>query len=272
MSDPTPKPRLVIATYMKRMLSIKGTGAATSESSFYSPLENLLNEIGQSLNPKIVCNGQLRNQGHNHPDFGLYSEHQVDKFFKTSPGEKPKHGVIEVKPLSTNLDSLLAKKQIQNYLTGYGLVILTNYREFHLYRSNTVGCHELLESVSIANTETEFWDKARHSKKTANHIETKLYEFIRRTLNYSTSTSDPRSIAWFLASYAKETLAIMKDSQGGGERWVTTAEKISRIGARDTICRCNRRSLVLLYAHSNNILRNVFCLGFTWYEQRPNKV
>lgn len=198
------------------MLTIRSTGAATSESSFYSPLENLLNEIGQSLNPKIVCNGQLRNQGHNHPDFGLYSEHQVDKFFKTSPGEKPKHGVIEVKPLSINLDSLVVKKQIQNYLTGYGLVILTNYREFQLYRSNSVGCHELLESVSIADTEKEFWDKARHSRKTSKQTGTKLYEFIRRTLNYSASTSDPRSIAWFLASYAKETLAIMKDSHGGG--------------------------------------------------------
>lgn len=94
MSNPTEK---IIRDYLERMVQIRSTGGATSETSYYSALENLLNEIGKSLKPAIVCNGQLRNQGAGHPDFGVYSEKQCSKGApKPGQGEIPERGVVEV--------------------------------------------------------------------------------------------------------------------------------------------------------------------------------
>ncbi len=90
-----------VRKYFERMVEIRGTGCATSETSYYSALENLVNEIGKLLDPNVVCNGQLHNQGAGHPDFGLYSRKQCSKGApKPGQGEIPERGVIEVKPLS----------------------------------------------------------------------------------------------------------------------------------------------------------------------------
>ena len=65
-----------VETYLKRMAEIHATGSATKETSYYGALENLLNSIGKSLKPRVICNGQIRNQGAGHPDFGLYTQHR----------------------------------------------------------------------------------------------------------------------------------------------------------------------------------------------------
>jgi len=52
-----------VEIYLKRMAEIHATGSATSETSYYGALENLLNSIGKILKPKVICNGQIRNQG-----------------------------------------------------------------------------------------------------------------------------------------------------------------------------------------------------------------
>jgi len=68
-----------IRQYLERMVEIRSTGGATDETSYYSALENLLNAIGKTLRPPVICNGQLRNQGAGHPDFGLYNKNQCSK-------------------------------------------------------------------------------------------------------------------------------------------------------------------------------------------------
>ncbi|MCY3654678.1 MAG: hypothetical protein F4226_03500 [Synechococcus sp. SB0678_bin_12] len=61
------------------MAEIHSTGGATSETSYDSALENLLNERGKLLQPRVICNGQLRNQSAGHPDFGLHSSNQCSQ-------------------------------------------------------------------------------------------------------------------------------------------------------------------------------------------------
>ena len=63
-----------IREYLSRMADIRGTGGATKETSYYSALENLLNHFGKTLKPLVICNGQLRDQGADNPDFGLYTK------------------------------------------------------------------------------------------------------------------------------------------------------------------------------------------------------
>ena len=122
-----------VRTYLERMVEIRSTGAATDETSYYSVLENLLNTIGTSISPKVVCNGQLRDQGAGHPDFGLYSGNQCRKGApKKGQGELPERGVIEVKPLSDDSWRTATGPQASKYLKRYRLVLVTNYREFRL--------------------------------------------------------------------------------------------------------------------------------------------
>lgn len=137
MANPTEK---VIRDYLERMVQIRSTGGATDETSYYSALENLLNGIGHTLKPAVICNGQLRNQGAGHPDFGLYSRNQCSKGEpKPGEGEIPERGVVEVKPLSDNTWQTATGKQVTKYFDRYRLVLVTNYRDFLLVGEDARG-------------------------------------------------------------------------------------------------------------------------------------
>ena len=46
-----------VEAYLSELRSIRASGGATGELSYYSPLTNLLNAIGSTLKPKIFCFG-----------------------------------------------------------------------------------------------------------------------------------------------------------------------------------------------------------------------
>jgi hypothetical protein len=50
-----PSPAEIIRQYLVRMGEIRGTGGATKETSYYSAIENLLNQFGRHLKPKVIC-------------------------------------------------------------------------------------------------------------------------------------------------------------------------------------------------------------------------
>jgi hypothetical protein len=52
-----------VETYLKELGEIMRTSGGTAEESYYAPLENLLNEIGEKLKPKVRCVQQLTNTG-----------------------------------------------------------------------------------------------------------------------------------------------------------------------------------------------------------------
>jgi hypothetical protein len=65
-----------VEQYLKDLSEIHRTGGGVAEESYYGPLENLLNEIGRKLKPRVRCVGQLKNIGAGEPDFGLYTANQ----------------------------------------------------------------------------------------------------------------------------------------------------------------------------------------------------
>jgi hypothetical protein len=94
-------PEQIVTRYLNRLTEIRSTGGATNETSYYSALERLLNDVGITLRPQVICNGQLRSQGAGHPDFGLYSRGQCSRGQpREGQGEIPERGVVEVKGLS----------------------------------------------------------------------------------------------------------------------------------------------------------------------------
>lgn len=201
-----------IRTYLQRMAEIRGTGGATSETSYYSALENLLNDLGRLLDPEVICNGQLKSTGAGHPDFGLYSKKQCSYGApKPGQGEVPERGVIEVKPLGDNSWQTAQSKQATKYFDHYRLVLITNYREFRLIGEDDTGKPVEREFFRLAPDEASFWALAAHPQKSAKAHGTHLGEFLRRVMMNAAPLTRPGDIAWFLASYARDALATLEE-------------------------------------------------------------
>jgi len=69
----------LLETYLRDLHDIRATGAAVKETSFYPPLANLLNAVGQTLKPRVRCVINLQNQGAGLPDGGLFTPDQFPK-------------------------------------------------------------------------------------------------------------------------------------------------------------------------------------------------
>ena len=50
-------------TYFTDLGLVRASGGATGERSRYGPLANLLNAVGATLAPKVLCVGELADQG-----------------------------------------------------------------------------------------------------------------------------------------------------------------------------------------------------------------
>lgn len=207
---------LATRTYFERMVEIRRTGGATAESSYYSALENLLNALGKLLSPNVICHGQLRDQGAGHPDFGLYTTPQLSKRApESAQSDVPERGVIEVKPLDDDSWRTAQGPQATKYFDRYGLVLITNYREFRLIGGDSNGEPVEREFFSLAADEPTFWSIAAHPrKKVAREQATHLGEFLQRVMMYAAPLTRPEDVAWLLASYARDALTTLDESDG----------------------------------------------------------
>ena len=215
---------IAVRKYLQRMAEIRSTGGATSESSFYSALENLLNELGKQLDPNVICNGQLRNQGAGHPDFGLYSKKQCSKGApKPGQGEIPERGVVEVKPLAEESWQTVKGEQATKYFDRYRLVLVTNYREFRLIGEDDAGRSVEREFFSLAADELAFWSLAAHPIKAAVEQGVHFGEFLLRVMMNAASLWKPEDVAWFLASYARDGLVTLAEKDASSLAPLRTA-------------------------------------------------
>jgi hypothetical protein len=193
-----------LQTYLTSMLAIKATGAHTKETSFYTPLNNLLDAAGHTLKPHVRCIMQLKNIGAGMPDGGLFTQDQFDK--KThSPKDisSPSRGVVEIKGLAEAVDDTATSVQVDKYWTRYRLVLVTNYRDFLLLGERD-GRRVTLERHTLADSEAAFWQLAAHPHKAATELGPAFADFLARVMLHAAPLSDPKDLAWFLASYARE--------------------------------------------------------------------
>ncbi len=66
-------PPNVLADYLNEIARIHGTRRGTGEISYYGALTGALNNIGESLRPRVFCVPNLRNRGAGFPDWGCLS-------------------------------------------------------------------------------------------------------------------------------------------------------------------------------------------------------
>lgn len=198
-----------VEKYLHDIQQIHRTGGGTKEESYYGALETLLNEIGAKLKPKVRCVAQLRNTGGGEPDFGLYtaSQFQTSRDDRPLGGQPPERGVIEVKDWSADTFKIARDGQVAKYLQRYGLVLVTNYREFVLVGGDSHGNAVDLEPCTLAPSGNDFLELAAHPRKAAAEHGERLTDFLRRVMLHRAPVNAPEDLAWFLASYAREARA-----------------------------------------------------------------
>ncbi|HUU32230.1 MAG TPA: type ISP restriction/modification enzyme, partial [Phycisphaerae bacterium] len=185
---------------------IRSTGAAVAETSFYPALSNLFNEIGKTLKPKVRCVMPIADRGAGLPDGGFFSADQFQKASDTKPkaGQFPARGVVEVKGPAQDVRTIARSKQVKRYGAEYGLVLVTNYRDFLLVGRDVQGKPLPMEGFALAENEAAFWSAAVHPQKTAEEHGERFCEYLKRVMLSSAPLSDPQDVAWFLASYARD--------------------------------------------------------------------
>ena len=200
-----------VEEYLAELRRIRATGGGTGELSYYPPLNNLLNAVGGSLRPKVLCVSQLAQQGAGHPDFGLYAARQVSKG-QPKQGQTPEAGVVEVKPASDDAWRTADSAQVSGYWERYRLVLVTNTRDFVLLGEDSQGQPVKLETLRLADSAADFEAKLQHPRTFANSGGPALVEYLGRALSHRATLAEPRDLARLLASYARDGLARVEAS------------------------------------------------------------
>ena len=200
-----------VEAYLSDLRSIRASGGATSERSYYPPLTNLLNAIGSTLKPKVSCISELADHGAGHPDLGLYSARQLQRG-KQREGQLPERGVVEVKPAGNDAWLTATSEQVSTYWGKYRLVLVTNTRDFVLVGEDPQGSPVKLETFRIAESEQDFETKLQTPRAFAGNVGAGLGEYLVRALSHTASIVEPRDLAWMMASYARDGLARVESA------------------------------------------------------------
>ena len=195
-----------VALYLKELSQVHASGQGTAETSSYHALHDLLLEVGKGLKPVVVPLSQLKNQGAGMPDFGLYTKDQLKKGAEKALelAILPARGVVEVKAASDNTWLTAKGAQATKYWDKYGLVLLTNYRDFLILGQDAERKPLQLGTYQIAKDEAEFWAMAKHADRTSELQGEAVLDFLRRALFQAAPLREPEDLAALLAGYARE--------------------------------------------------------------------
>ena len=197
---------VAVEAYFTELGRLHALGGATGERSSYGPLHGLLSAVGAALKPKVHCVQEPVDQGAGHPDFALYASRQVQKG-RARGGQLPECGVVEVKPLEDDAWLTAEGDQVTRYWGRYRLVLVTNGRDFVLVGDNATGLPTKLEPFRLAKSADDFRRKIEKPRAFAREVSSRFGEYLVRTLSHRAALTEPKDLAWLLASYARDGLA-----------------------------------------------------------------
>ena len=201
----------LVERYLTDLGEIRGTRANVAETSFYPALERLLSDIGKTLSPKVRCVINLANRGAGLPDGGLFSADQFRRKTRNEDAKEnpfliqsPSRGVIEAKPPSEDVRRISETEQVERYWKRYGMVLVTNFRAFALIGQGPTGKPSVLESFSLAESESDFWRLTAHPRLSAAEHGERMLEYLKRVMLLNAPLAAPQDVAGILASYAHD--------------------------------------------------------------------
>ena len=99
------------------------------------------------------------------------------------------------------------REQVGRYRTRYRLVLITNLLEFVLVGEDSAGHETTLETFRLAGSDEEFERRLQTPRAFAREVGTGLGEYLCRALSHRAALTEPKDLAWLLASYARDGLA-----------------------------------------------------------------
>ena len=198
--------------YFAALADVRATGGGVKETSYYPALINLLNAVGETLKPRVLAVSQLKNIGAGSPDAGLYAASQFSKGASDPlPGQLPERGAVEIKSVAEDGWLTVNSAQVSKYWEKYRLVLVTNYRDFLLVGEDRAGRPTVLETLRLADSAEDFWARLAQPRAFAQARGERLVEYLKRVLLCAAPLSNPRDVAWFLASYARDARARLAE-------------------------------------------------------------
>lgn len=191
--------------FFESVRKVRALGAGTPETAYYPALSTLLERVGATLSPKVLPLSQLANTGAGSPDFGLFAANQLQKG-EPRKGQMPERGVIEVKGVDDSSLFTSTPAQLSKYFDAYRLVLVTNLRAFQLVGEDASGQATRLEAFKLAENPTDFWALVKTPSASAKEIGLAFIEYLKRMLTQNVALVQPKDVAWFLASYARDAL------------------------------------------------------------------
>jgi hypothetical protein len=203
-----------LESYLHNLSLIRSSGAAVKETSYYSTLDNLFNEIGKTLKPRVRSIINIANKGVGLPDGGLFTVDQFQKRTKGEPikGQLPSRGCIEVKSPAEDVMVVAKGKQVRKYLDLYRQCLVTNYRDFVLVGLNEDGSVHIRERFILEANESDFWLMTHHASATTKEKGEQFVEYMKRVMLHAAPLTQPKDVAWFLASYARDAKVRIESS------------------------------------------------------------
>ena len=195
----------IVEDYFAALRDLHRLGAGTPERSHYPAFNNLLDAIGADLKGRVICLPDLGDTGAGHPDFGLYAKSQLQSGTPRR-GQMPERGVVEMKPVGDDAWLTAEARQVTRYFETYRLVIVTNLRDFLIIGEGPTGRPEKREHFQLARDEKSFWELVATPRKSAEQFGRAFGEYLKRALTQSVALREPKDLAWFLASYARDAL------------------------------------------------------------------
>ena len=193
--------------YLDEIRRVRMTNAGTGETSYYPAVAMLLNGVGERLNPRVYCLHHPSGDA-GIPDFGLFEQAQFSRGDGVTWSESlsPERGVVEVKGVTHSIDKLIRSQQVlKQYLPKYQLVLATNLWCFCLLQADGT----LAETFDIAPSEEEFWKLVSGSRPDS--LRQRFEEFVQRCLLTKAPLRQPSDVAFYLASYARESLSRLNE-------------------------------------------------------------
>ncbi len=160
---------------------------------------------------RVFCVPNLRNRGAGFPDMGLFLLARGKASQDWPEGQPPERGVIEVDDIPAGIATKLESAQVARYLAAYGLVLVTNYRDFVLLGRDAQGRRQVRERFSFGCSDAAAFFALAGSTRRPAGLATRFAEFLERVLLHQAPLGRPEDVAFFIASYARDALARIEE-------------------------------------------------------------
>jgi hypothetical protein len=97
-------------------------------------------------------------------------------------------------------------RQVKRYCERYGQVLVTSYCDVVLVARSSEGKAVIGENYRLAKKESDFWNATARPRETAKRHEAQFVEYLKRVMLHPAPLAEPKDVAWFLASYARDAL------------------------------------------------------------------